>query len=229
MNSEKGLLYIVATPIGNLADMTFRGVDTLMQVDLIACEDTRVTKKLLQFYDIDTKVVTYHQHSRPEQLQRIIDQISDGKNIAIVTDAGTPGVSDPGNTLVSMAYESDIRIVPIPGPSALSAMISIAGIDMQRFLFLAYPPHKKGRQTFFENVCKSDVPVVYYESVHRLVKNLSLFSELCDKKELIVGKELTKIYETIVRGSIQEVLDHFEKNPDHVRGEFVVIAYNKNS
>lgn len=227
MSDKKGILYVVATPIGNLADMTFRAVDILLNVDMIACEDTRVTKKLLDHYDIDTQVVTYHQHTNDAQSQRIIDELMNGKNIAIVTDAGTPGVSDPGNRLVAAAVENNIIVLPVPGASAVSAIVSVAGIDMQKYFFMAYPPHKKGRQTFFQNVCASDVPVVYYESVHRIIKNLSFLAEMDDAVHVIVGKELTKMHEQVVRGRASEVVAYFEENPDRVRGEFVIIAYKK--
>ena len=225
MNDQKGVLYVVATPIGNLADMTFRGVDTLLSVDMIACEDTRVTRKLLDHYDIDTRVVTYHQHSNDVQSQRIIDEISVGKDVAIVTDAGTPGVSDPGNRLVAEVVKNGISVVSVPGASAVSAIISIAGIDMQKYTFMAYPPHKKGRQTFFTKVCASDVPVIYYESVHRVIKNLTMLSEMNSEMNVIIGRELTKMHEQTVRGKVTEILEYFEENSDKVRGEFVIIAY----
>lgn len=224
MEEQMGTLYVVATPIGNLGDMTFRGVDVLTNVDMIACEDTRVTRKLLQHYDIDTSVITYHQHTHDAASQRIIDEIVHGKDIAIVTDAGTPGVSDPGNKLVAQAVSAGIEIVAVPGASAVGAIISIAGIDLQKYTFMAYPPHKKGRQTFFCTVCESVVPVIYYESVHRIIKNLQLLVEMCGDREIIVGKELTKMHEQVVRGSVSEVITYFAQHPDKVRGEFVVIV-----
>jgi len=222
----RGILYVVATPIGNLSDMTFRAVDTLNNVDMIACEDTRVTKKLLNYYDIGTKVITYHQHTRDDKAQNIIDDIVSGRNIAIVTDAGTPGVSDPGNKLVALAVEYDIKVEPIPGTSAMSALVSVAGIDMQKFMFMAYPPHKKGRQTFFRRVSESGVPVVYYESVHRVIKNLTLLQEIAPQIKIILGRELTKMHEEIVRGNVGDVIAYFEENKDKIKGEFVVIAHH---
>lgn len=222
---DSGKLYVVATPIGNLSDMTFRGVDILNSVDMIACEDTRVTRKLLDHYDIDTKVITYHQHTKDDKAQNIIDDIMNGKNVAVVTDAGTPGVSDPGNKLVAIAVKNDITTEPIPGPSAISAIIAIAGIDMQKFFFMAYPPHKKGRQTFFTRVSESDVPVIYYDSVHRVVKNLHLLQEIAPQIQIILGRELTKMHEEMVRGSIDDVIEYFENNTDKIKGEFVIIAY----
>ncbi len=225
MDENRGKLYVVATSIGNLGDMTFRGVDILHKVDLIACEDTRVTRKLLDYYDIETKTITYHQHTKDNKAEEIINKISEGRNIAIVTDAGTPGISDPGNKLVALAIKNNIKIEPIPGASAINAIVSVAGIDMQKFTFLAYTPHKKGRQTFFASVSKSDIPVIYYDSVHRVLKNLNLLQELMPEARIILGRELTKIHEEIVRGSVNEVINYFEKNTDKIRGEFVIIVY----
>ena len=221
----QGILYVVATPIGNLGDMTFRAVDILNSVDLIACEDTRVTRKLLEHYDIKTKAITYHQHTRDDKAGEIIDEMKAGKNVAVVTDAGTPGMSDPGNKLVALAVENDIKIEPVPGASAVSAIVSVAGIDMQKFTFLAYPPHKKGRQTFFTRVSESDLPVIYYDSVHRVVKNLNLLQELMPETQIVLGRELTKMYEEIVRGDVSTVIEYFENNSDKIKGEFVVIVY----
>lgn len=227
MNEEitQGVLYVVATPIGNLGDMTFRGVDILNSVDLIACEDTRVTRKLLDHYDIGTKTITYHQHTRDDKADEIINEIKGGKKIAVVTDAGTPGVSDPGNKLVALAVENDVKVEPIPGASAINTIVSVAGLDMQKFTFLAYPPHKKGRQTFFTKVSESDLPVIYYDSVHRVLKNLILLQELMPEARIVLGRELTKMYEEIVRGSVGDIIEYFENNSDKIKGEFVVIAY----
>lgn len=221
---EEGTLYIVATPIGNLADMTFRGVETLENVDLIACEDTRVTRKLLDHYEITVPTTAIHHHSKEEKLLYIVEQLKSGKNIAYVSDAGTPGISDPGNQLVAVAVENNIDVVPIPGASALGAIVSVAGIDLQRFTFLAYPPHKKGRHTFFEKVSMSEIPVIYYDSVHRVVKNLKLLQEKKPDAQVIVGRELTKMFEEIKRGSAEIVIDYFESNPQVLKGEFVVIV-----
>jgi 16S rRNA (cytidine1402-2'-O)-methyltransferase len=145
--------------------------------------------------------------------------------VALVTDAGTPGISDPGNKLVEEVVKNDIRIVPIPGPSGLTTLASVAGIDMQKFVFLGFPPHKKGRETFFKEVVDSEYPVIYYDSVHRFLKNLELLNTLDPEKNIILGRELTKMFEEIVRGSTEEVLDYFGKNTGKVRGEFVIIVY----
>ncbi|EKE19282.1 MAG: hypothetical protein ACD_9C00063G0003 [uncultured bacterium] len=220
-----GKLFIVATPIGNLEDMTLRALRVLKEVDLIACEDTRVTRKLLAHYEIATQVIAYHQHTSDDRIQKIIDEILAGKNVAVVTDAGTPGVSDPGNILVAQAVASGVDVLPIPGASAIASVISIAGIDMQQFSFLGFPPHKKGRETYFKRVAASDIPVIYYESPHRVIKNLEMLAKFSENKKIILGRELTKMFEEVVRGSIFEVLEYFANNPSKIKGEFVIIVY----
>ena len=145
--------------------------------------------------------------------------------MALVTDAGTPGISDPGNVLVALAAAAGIRVVPIPGASALGAIVSVAGIDMREFVFLGFPPHKKGRETFFKKVMASDIPVIYYESPHRVLKNLELLMELAPDKNIILGRELTKIFEEVVRGSVSEVKTYLESKAGKMKGEFVIIVY----
>lgn len=223
--NEIGKLFIVATPIGNLEDITLRALRILKEVELIACEDTRVTRKLLNHYSITTRAIVYHQHSTGDKVQQIIDEILLGKNVAVVTDAGTPGVSDPGNILVEAAIRSDIIVLPIAGASALASVVSVAGIDMQQFTFLGFPPHKKGRETYFKKVAASEIPVIYYESPHRVLKNLEMLLTFAPDKKIILGRELTKMFEQVVRGNILEVLEYFAQNPGKVKGEFVIVAY----
>ena len=222
---EFGKLYIVATPIGNLEDMTLRALRLLKEVDLIACEDTRVTRKLLNHYSIGTSCIAFHQHSDNEKIQKLIADLKDGKNIALVTDAGTPGVSDPGNILVKAAIENDVIVLPIPGASAIASIVSVAGIDMQQFTFLGFPPHKKGRETYFKKVSASEIPVIYYESPHRVIKNLEMLAKFSENKKIILGRELTKMFEEVVRGEIAEVLEYFAENPTKIKGEFVIVVY----
>jgi 16S rRNA (cytidine1402-2'-O)-methyltransferase len=224
-NMNTGLLYIIASPIGNLEDITFRAVELLKEVNMIACEDTRKTKILLNHYGIKTPLVSYHQHSKLQKIDFLIAKLKEGKNLALVTDAGTPGLSDPGNKLVEEVLKEGVKVVPIPGSSALGAIISVAGIDMQKFVFLGFPPHKKGRETFFKEVANSEIPTVYYDSAHRFMKNLELLESFKPEAEIILGKELTKIFEEIVRGNIREVIQYFQANPDKIKGEFVVIAF----
>lgn len=225
-----GILYIVATPIGNLGDITFRAIETLQKADLIVCEDTRNTKRLLEKYAIETPTTSFYAGGKgavkPQiKYDFILNELKAGKNLALVTDAGTPGVSDPGNQLVAKAIENGIVVIPIPGASALTSLISVSGIDMQKFVFFGFPPHKKGRETFFKKVAGFQIPVAYYESPHRVIKNLELLKTFAPEKKIILGRELTKIFEEIVRGNISEVLNYFENNQAKVKGEFVIIVY----
>lgn len=225
--SEKGVLYIVATPIGNLEDITLRALRVLKEVDLILCEDTRVTKKLLDRYEIQKPLLSYHHHSKLSRVEKIVEHLENGKNLALVSDAGTPGISDPGNELIVFLRLNlkNVEIVPIPGASALTVLASVAGINMSKFSFLGFPPHKKGRETFFRGVAESKYPIIYFESPHRVLKNLELLSKFKPDAKLIVGRELTKMFEEIVRGSADEILEYYKNNGDKVKGEFVIIAY----
>lgn len=224
-NQQPGGLFVVGTPIGNLGDITLRALETLKSVDFILAEDTRVTKKLLMKYEITTSVYSAHEHTEAKKLEVFLDRVVNGENAALVTDAGTPGLSDPGNVLVSLALVRGIMVVPIPGVSAVAALVSVAGIDMREFTFLGFPPHKKGRETFFKRVIVSEVPVMYYESPHRLMKNLELLQSFAPETQVIIGRELTKMFEEIVRGSVTEAIRYFTEHPDKVKGEFSVIAY----
>lgn len=220
-------LYVVATPIGNLGDMTYRAVNILKEVDLILCEDTRVTGKLLQHYDIDTKMMSYHANSKLARTDEILDLLDQGQDLAMVSDAGTPCVSDPGVQLIQQILEKglDAEIVPIPGASALISAVSVAGLSGNQFTFMGFLPHKKGRETLFREMADSDRPVVFYESPHRIMKTLaSLTEHLDDTRQVVVCRELTKLHEQVVRGTPEEVLQYFMDNSDKVRGEFVVIV-----
>lgn len=227
-----GILYIVATPIGNLGDITLRAIETLKKVDLIVCEDTRTTKKLLDHCNVSTLSVSFYKKIskggavKPQpKTEEIIRELQNGKNVAFVSDAGTPGISDPGNQLVGQAIEAGICAIPIPGASSITSLISVSGIDMQKFVFLGFPPHKKGRETFFKEAAALAYPVVYLESPHRLIKNLDLLKTLAPEKNVILGRELTKMFEEIVRGDVDCVLSYFSGNKDKVKGEIVVIVY----
>jgi len=224
----QGTLSIVATPIGNLEDITLRAIRTLKEVDYILCEDTRVTGKLLKHYEIDTKMKRYDAHASERVHEEVLRDLEDGKHIALVSDAGTPGVSDPGVLLVTRAREAGVCIDAIPGPSAVTAAFSIAGVVGNQFSFLGFAPQKKGRKTFFAELTEVEIPVIFFESTHRIMKTLeSLVSNLSKDREVIVAREITKMHEEVVRGSAQEVLAYFEEHKDHQRGEFVVIVANK--
>ncbi len=217
-------LYIVATPIGNLKDTTIRALHTLEEVDLILCEDTRVTKKLLEHYNIKTPVESYHQHSKIKKINYIIDLLKRGKNLALVSDSGTPGISDPGNKLIQTLitnYQLPITIIPIPGPSAITTIASISGFPMDKFVFLGFPPHKSKRQKFFKELAEYKYPVVIYESPHRVLKTLKELGGF----DIVVGRELTKKFETIYRGGIKDVITQLEKQK--IKGEFVIVINKK--
>ena len=219
------MLYIVATPIGNLSDITFRAVEILKSVDLIACEDTRRTKILLEHYQISKPLVSYHQHSKIQKVDFLINELKDGKDIALVSDAGTPGISDPGGKLVEAAIAADIKVSPIAGACAIAAALSVAGIPTDNFVFLGFLPHKKGRQTLFKKIENEKMPVVFYESVHRIEKTLEQLKEYIGERKIIVCRELTKKFENIYRGTVEEVLEQLRA--DRVLGEFVVIVSDK--
>ncbi len=288
-----GKLYIVATPIGNIEDITLRAIRILKEVDLILCENVSESHRLLKHYDIQTATTNYYSNSRLDKIDKIIKMLEDGKNLALISDAGTPCVSDPGSLLVQKIYEynatpstlrtsghlpegrikmqmlpvgelSDrtegvnfIEIITIPGPSAITALYSISGVTGNSFSFYGFIPQKKGRQTFIKNILskskEDDIPIIFYESVHRFekllieiekeiayseenknlnnIKNVE-FKNNKNKKEkpvtinnyeLIIGRELTKIYEEIIRGNILEIKEYFQNNKDKIRGEFVII------
>ncbi|NQV13086.1 MAG: 16S rRNA (cytidine(1402)-2'-O)-methyltransferase [Parcubacteria group bacterium] len=224
MTIEKtGTLYVVATPIGNLADICERALETLRAVDMIACEDTRVTKRLLDRYDISTPTVSYHQHSKATKIDYIASLLESGKSVALVSDAGTPGISDPGSKLVEAVYEKGVKVEVIPGPSAVTAALSVSGLPSDKFIFLGFAPTKKGREKFFTQVADSELTVVFYESVHRIEKALEQLASVLDsKRTVVVCRELTKMFESIYRGNAQEVLEQLRT--DKIKGEFVVIV-----
>jgi len=206
------IFYIVSTPIGNLRDITFRAIEVLKGADFILCEDTRQTLKLLNHYDIQKPLVSYFQHSKLAKVDYILEQLRQGKNIALVSDAGTPGISDPGNKLISSIVEKaeKVEIISIPGPSALTAAASVSGFPMDKFLFLGFPPAKKKRKKFFEEVANSKYPVIFYESPYRIIKTLEELKNSLTANcrllntQIVVCRELTKRFETIYRGKGEE-------------------------
>jgi 16S rRNA (cytidine1402-2'-O)-methyltransferase len=220
-----GILSVVGTPIGNLEDITLRAIRVLKEADYILCEDTRVTGKLLKQYEIATKMRRYDAHASDAMHMGIIADLQAGKKIALVSDAGTPGISDPGVMLVTHVREANVGTIEvIPGPSALTAAFSIAGISGNNFVFLGFIPQKKGRQTFFKRLPEYDMPVMFYEAPHRIMKTLeSLCVHLTPEYTVVVARELTKMFEEVVTGNPEEVFQYLTDRPDHVRGEFVVI------
>lgn len=221
-------LYVIGTPIGNLSDITLRALETLKSVDLVLCEDTRVTGKLLSHYGISVPKMSYHANSKISKQDKIIEMLREGKNLALVSDAGTPAISDPGVMLIKEAKEAlgeDLEVVPIPGASALVSAVSVSGIPSPQFTFYGFLPHKKGRETIFKEISESTRTSVFYESPHRIMKTLeSLKSHLSEDRKVCIGRELTKMFEEVVSGSPEEVLNYFTENEDKVRGEFVVIV-----
>ena len=193
------IFYIVATPIGNLEDLSFRALRILREADLILCEDTRRTRKLLSYYKIRNRVLSYHQHSKLKKLEKILKFLKEGKNLALVSDAGTPGISDPGNELIKFLIKRipDLKVVPVPGPLAITAATPISGFPMDKFLFLGFPPTKKKRKKFFKEVANSKYPVIFFESPYRILKTLKQLKEVTEQYdnevvELVVCRELTK-------------------------------------
>lgn len=224
--------YVVATPIGNLEDITLRALRILKEVDIVLCEDTRTTQKIFEKYDIRTPTMSYHAHSGETKVEQVLNLLREGKNLALVSDAGTPGISDPGSLLVSQIREQfsgdEVKIESVPGPSALTAALSIAGVPIADFVFIGFLPHKKGRETLFKEIAISDRTMVMYESTHRLEKTLESLvehlSSLPQQKTVVVVKELTKMFEEVVRGDAVAVQKYFTDHKDKVRGEFVIIV-----
>lgn len=225
--NEYGTLYIVATPIGNLEDITLRALRILKEVDCVLCEDTRTTHTLLSKYDIMTRTMSYHAHSTQSKESHIIDMLKEGKNLALVSDAGTPCISDPGVLLVAQVYATfgeHAHVVPIPGPSALVSALCASGVSAADFIFLGFLPHKKGRETIFKTMATADRVHVFYESTHRIMKTLDSLIEYMPECKVTLAREITKQFEQFVKGSPQEVQNYFTNNSDKQRGEFVVIV-----
>lgn len=217
-------LFVVATPIGHLGDLSERAKTTLASVHTIFCEDTRVTKKILNAYSIDVPLQSYHQHSGSPKTKYILDLLAQGFDLALVTDAGTPTISDPGGQLIKTVidhFDDQVSIVPIPGPSAVIAALSIAGVCADRFVFLGFPPNKKGRQTFFDRLADFNMTVVFYESTHRILKTLEEVATRFPQRPVVVCRELTKLHETTYRGTAIQVKEQIISTSS--KGEFVII------
>jgi len=238
---KSGKLSVVGTPIGNLKDITYRAVETLISADIILCEDTRTTKKILDRYEIhDKKLSTWNEERSGVNVEKVVAWLEEGIHVALVSDAGTPGISDPGSKLVekirthfldvqyqvlnSGGEECGVIIEAIPGPSALTSAISISGVALNDFVFLGFLPHKKGRETLFKEIGSGERPYVFYESPHRILKTLESLQKFAPDKKVTICRELTKIHEEVVSGKASEILEFFDKNKEKMRGEFVVIV-----
>lgn len=215
------MLYIVATPIGNLEDITLRAIRVLKEADYIFAEDTRVTKKLLNHLEISNILYRYDEHTKQHQVENIVNLLKEGKTVALVTDAGTPCISDPGYEVVDEALKEGIKVTPIPGVSAMTAAASVAGVSMRRFLFEGFLPKKKGRQTLLKSLANEKRTIMFFESPHRVMKTLNDIDSYIGNKNIVLIREITKIYEEIIRGTAQELMESLKDRT--LKGEFVVI------
>ncbi|MCB0696205.1 MAG: 16S rRNA (cytidine(1402)-2'-O)-methyltransferase [Chitinophagaceae bacterium] len=219
-------LYLVPSPIGNLGDITYRAVEILNRVDAILCEDTRTSSVLLNHYNIHKPLYPHHQHNEHKTLEKIIDELKAGKTYALLTDAGTPGISDPGFLLARECIRNDIQVECLPGASAFVPALVQSGLPSNRFCFEGFPPQKKGRQTFFKKLADEDRTIVLYESPHRLVKTLKELGEyLAPERQAAVCRELTKMFEETLRGTVTELAAHYEAKPP--KGEIVIVVAGK--
>ena len=219
-------LYVVGTPIGNLRDLTLRALDVLKAVDVVAAEDTRVTRHLLQHYGIDVKLLSLHEHIEEERSGRVLELLRAGKSVALVSDAGTPAISDPGARLVRHAREAGFAVVPIPGASAVTTAISAAGLRSERFLFYGFLPVQSGaRVRELEALRELSVALVFYEAPHRVRETLhDLAQVLGGEREVVIARELTKLFETMHSGRLDEALEWLDADPNRSRGEFVLVV-----
>ena len=226
MNNEKeGILYIVATPIGNLEDITLRAIRILKEVDLIAAEDTRHTLKLLNHLEISKPMISYHRHNEQVRTDNLIKELKEGKNIALVSDAGTPGICDPGEEIIKKCIEENIKVIPIPGACAMINALITSGIETKEFTFIGFlKKKKKTRKDKLEEIKKSNKTIILYEAPHKLKNTLNDLKSIIEERTIVLARELTKIHEEYIRGSIEELIDR----ADNLKGEFVIII-EKNS
>ena len=218
-----GKLYLVATPIGNLEDITFRAINILKQVDLIAAEDTRHTLKLLNYYEISKPLISYHRHNEELKVDILINKLLEGKNIAIVTDAGTPGISDPGEEVVKQAIKQNIEIIPIPGACALINALIPSGLNTKEFAFYGFLPlNKKNRKNILERIKKEDKTIILYEAPHKLIKTLEDILESAGNVNCVIAKEITKIHEKFERNNIYNLIEELNKQ-EKIKGEYIIL------
>ena len=222
-------LYVVATPIGNLEDVSTRSLSALAEAQLILCEDTRVTRKLLTHFEIRTPTASYHEHTSLGKMQALVKRIDHGETMALVSDAGTPGVSDPGARFVAelvRVSQGQVKIVPIPGPSAVSTLLSVSGFPADAYVFHGFPPHKKGRNTYWKIIADEKRTSVFFESPHRVEKAMAELSALCEpNRRIVIGRELTKMFESVRHGTMRNVEEMLKSEP--IKGEYVIAVEGK--
>lgn len=223
---EKGTLYVVPTPIGNLEDITLRALNVLKGVDVIAAEDTRTTKFLLDHYGIQKPLLSFFSHNEQVRVPQIIQRLKNGESVALVSDAGTPGISDPAHSIISASIENNISLVPLPGATAFVPALVISGFSTHEFVFEGFLPHKKGRKTKLERLKMEERTIVLYESVHRIEKTLKELLEYFGERNIVVVRELTKKFEEIIRGRISDVSQQVASRT--LKGEFVLVIEGKN-
>jgi len=220
---EKGVLYVVSTPIGNLEDITLRALRVLKEADLVAAEDTRKTGLLLKHFETKNKITSYHDYNKEKKTPFLIDELKSGKDVAIVSDAGTPGISDPCYYLVNVAIKEEIKIVPVPGSSALLSALVVSGLPSDRFVFEGFLPQKKSKKVKrLKELSSEKRTLIFFESPHRLIQTLNNLIEVFGQRRIVVARELTKKFEEIIRGTLTDVKSHFEKKK--VKGEIVIIV-----
>lgn len=222
-DSDKGVLYLCPTPIGNLDDITFRALNVLKEVDLIAAEDTRVTIKLLNHFEIKTPLTSYHEHNKISKGPKLINMLNEGKSIALVTDAGTPALSDPGEDLVQDAIKEKIKVVPLPGAAAAVCALVASGLSTRRFAFEGFLPSKqKEKNEFLTKIAKDERTLIFYEAPHRIVKTLKTLFDIFGNRKIVIAREMTKVHEEFMRGTIEEIIERFEASPP--KGEMVLVV-----
>ena len=223
-NTKFGVLYIVATPIGNLEDISKRAVNCLSSVDFCATEDTRKSKILMNKYNINTRLVSYHNFSEKQKLKYMISNLKDGLNIALISDAGTPLISDPGYLLVKAAQEESIQVIPIPGPSSLISALSISGFPSDKFIFYGFPPkQQKAKQSFMQSLVSENRTSIVFESKRRIKDFLENLEGLCPGRKVFIAREMTKLHETFYRGEINKVISEISLDENSLKGEFVIV------
>lgn len=227
MEIQSSTLYVVPTPIGNLADITHRSIHVLSQVELILCEDTRVSQKLLKHYNIDTPTKSYHMHNEHRTVDRLVEQLQQGMSMALISDAGTPAISDPGFLLVRACLQSGVNVTSLPGPTAFVPALVQSGFPTDRFVFEGFLPHKKGRKSRLSQLAEETKTIVLYESPHRILKTLAQCAQVMGPdRQASISRELTKAFEETVRGTLEELEAHFTAHTP--KGEFVLIIQGKN-